>query len=71
MLGNIFKIIGALGLFLILIGIIKKNRKKQDYFYITGGILLLVYSIYIKDIIFVILQSVFTIAAVYDLKKRK
>ncbi|MFH1749567.1 MAG: hypothetical protein ABH837_01570 [bacterium] len=67
----LFKIIGAIGLVLIIIGIITKNRKTQDIFYIMGGICLETYSIYLGDIIFIILQGVFTIAAIYDLIKIK
>jgi lipid-A-disaccharide synthase-like uncharacterized protein len=66
---DIFKIIGGLGLVLISIGIITKKRKSQDVLYIFGGLSLLFYSIYIEDLIFIILQSIFTLAAVYDLIK--
>ncbi len=66
---DIFKIIGALGIILISIGIINKKRKVQDLFYILGGICLEIYSVYIGDLIFIILQIIFTIAAVYDLVK--
>ncbi len=68
---NIFKIIGALGILLIAVGIINKKRKIQDTYYSLGGIFLLIYSIYIKDIIFIILQIIFTLTAVYDLIKLK
>jgi len=68
---NSFKIIGILGLVLISIGVITKKRKNQDIYYILGGIFLLTYSISIKDFIFIILQSIFTIAASYDLLKTK
>lgn len=61
-----YKLIGAIGLILISIGIVVKNRKKQDVFYIAGGICLEIYSIYIRDVIFIILQIIFTLAAVYD-----
>jgi len=66
---DIFKLIGALGLILISIGIITKKRSKQDIFYIIGGICLEIYSIYLGDLIFIILQIVFTLSAVYDLYK--
>ena len=65
--GLVFKIIGALGLILISFGIINKNRANQDWLYILGGVCLEAYSIYLQDPIFIILQIVFTIAAVYDL----
>jgi lipid-A-disaccharide synthase-like uncharacterized protein len=64
-----FKIIGALGLILISIGILTKQRKKQDTLYIIGGICLEIYSIHLKDAIFITLQIVFTLAAIYDLIK--
>ena len=63
---DIFKLLGALGLILITIGIITKKRKQQDVYYIIGGIFLEIYSIYIQDIIFIILQIIFTIVAIYD-----
>jgi lipid-A-disaccharide synthase-like uncharacterized protein len=66
---DIFKIIGALGIILISIGIITKKRKTQDIFYILGGICLEIYSIYIGDLIFIILQIIFTLAAIYDFAK--
>ena len=66
---NIFKLIGALGIILISIGIITKKRKIQDMYYILGGICLEIYSIYIGDVIFIILQTVFTLAATYDFVK--
>lgn len=64
---NIFKIIGAIGLLLIAFGIITKDRKRQDILYIIGGLGLEIYSIYLQDTIFIILQIIFTIASVYDL----
>lgn len=66
---DIFKLIGALGIILIAIGIVTKKRKKQDIFYICGGICLETYSIYIGDLIFIILQIIFTLAAIYDFVK--
>ncbi len=68
---DIFKIIGAIGLILIIIGILikSKNRKTRDILYIFGGLFLAIYSIYIKDIIFIVLQIVFIIVAVYDFGK--
>lgn len=66
---DIFKIVGATGLLFISIGIITKNRKKQDVLYIIGGLCLEAYSIYLEDVIFIILQIIFTAAAIYDLVK--
>lgn len=63
------KIIGAVGLVLIALGIIIKKRRTQDMFYILGGLCLEIYSLTIKDTIFIILQILFTLAAVYDYSK--
>ncbi len=67
---NIFTTSGALGLILISIGVITKKRKAQDFSYILGGVFLIIYSIYIKDIIFISLQIMFTASAIYDISKR-
>ena len=68
---DLFKIIGALGLLIITIGIVIKNRKTQDILYVIGGVSLEIYSIYIGDLIFIILQIIFTLAAAYDLIRLK
>ena len=69
---NLFKLCAVLGLIAIIAGISLtkiKERKRQYALMIIGGILLEIYSIYIKDTIFIILQAVFVIFAVYDLIK--
>lgn len=66
---NIFKIIGAIGLLVISFGIINKERRTQDILYIIGGICLEIYSLYLGDLIFIILQIIFTVSAIYDLMK--
>ena len=68
---SIFRFIGILGLILITLGVVIKSSKRnsRNILFILGGISLLIYSIDIQDIIFIILQSVFTLAAVYDLIK--
>lgn len=63
---DVFKIIGAVGLIFIIYGMLVKREAKRDFIYLLGGILLLIYSIYIKDWIFIILQSVFIIIAAYE-----
>jgi len=68
---NIFKFLGILGLILIISGVLikKRNRKTRDYIYILGGIFLTAYSYYIKDYIFITLQIIFVIVALYDLMR--
>lgn len=50
-----FKIVGALGLLIIIIGIFFKKRKCQNVLFAIGEALLEIYSIYIKDYIFIAL----------------
>ena len=61
------------GLILIITGVLIKNRgrKARDIIYIFGGLALILYSFYIEDIIFIILQITFVIVAIYDLTKQK
>ena len=66
-----YKLLGVIGLLLIIVGDLlkKKDRRKRDYTYILGGFLLVIYSYFIGDLIFIILQVVFTFAAIYDLSR--
>ena len=67
----IFKIIGALGLILICISMIVKRRNVRDDYGIFGGLCLLIYSIYLKDTIFILLQAVYIIVVFFDFYKEK
>ena len=72
---NIFTIIAVIGLISIIAGTFlvssrKNTRKKYVYpLLIFGGICLEIYSIYICDIIFIILQGVFILSSIYGLIK--
>jgi len=71
---NIFDILSIFGLIAIIIGVLlvkQKSRKYQYLSFIIGGLCLEIYSIYIKNIIFIILQAVFTLSAAYGLIKVK
>lgn len=70
---NLFYALGIIGLILIIIGVLikKKDRKIRDLVYILGGISLAAYSIYIQDAIFIALQVIFILVAIYDLIKQK
>jgi len=74
---DFFKIIGILGLVSIIIGtfmisIKKRIRRRYIYpFLLLGGICLTVYSIYINDLIFIILQVLYIIIVIYDVIKLK
>lgn len=67
----VWKLIGALGILLVAIGILRKDRKQQDVFYMAGGVCLEIYSVVIQDVIFIILQLIFIAAAVYDYGKKR
>lgn len=72
---NIFSIIAIIGLLSIiggtsLISSKKKIRKRYTYpLLILGGICLEIYSIYLGDIIFIILQGIFIISSILGLIK--
>ena len=66
---NIFELSGIIGFIFILISISLKNRKEEHIFVILGGIFLEIYSIYIKSNIFIILQIILIIVAIYELAR--
>lgn len=66
---NAFKIIGIIGLVLICLAMIVKKRTLRDALSFFGGIGLLIYSIYLKDVIFIILQAVYIVVVSWDFIK--
>ena len=64
-------IFGIIGLILISYAIWIKKEIKQDLFFLFGGISLLIYSIYIDDIIFIVLQIVYILSVLFELRKLK
>jgi lipid-A-disaccharide synthase-like uncharacterized protein len=72
---NIYNIISIIGLICIITGtLLISSRKKTSIKYtypllIIGGICLEIYSIYIKDTIFIILQGIFILSSTYGLIK--
>lgn len=73
MVVNTFHILAIIGLLAIISGTFMVSMKKsirRRYTYpllILGGICLELYSIYINDLIFIILQGVFIISSIYGL----
>ena len=63
----VFKIIGGLGIALISLGILDKNRFRGTFLYLLGGICLESYSIFIGDEIFMALQAIFILVVSYKL----
>jgi len=72
---NTFEFCGIVGLVLIIFGNFKisssvEDRKAYTYpLFILGGVLLMIYSIYLRNFIFIILQLVFIIVSIYNLNK--
>ena len=60
------QIFGILGLLIITYAVWLKNEKRQDLLFIFGGLSLLIYSIWIQDIIFIVLQIVFIVSALIE-----
>lgn len=67
----VFKIIGGAGLLLISYGVITNQEPKQDILFTTGGVGLLIYSIYIKDPVFIPLQIIFIFSSIWEIYKVK
>lgn len=67
----LFRTIGIVSVLLLAIGITNKKAAKRDLLFAVGGIGLLVYSLYLGNIIFVTLQSIFTAVSIYKLFKSK
>lgn len=65
----LFKIVGAIGLLLISWGVLVRREKKQDVIFIVGSTGLLAYSIYLRDPIFIPLQTIFILVTIWELWK--
>lgn len=72
---NAYKIIAIIGLIFIIVGTFmvsfsgKKIKAKIYTLLLLGGTGLLTYSIYIKDLIFIILQSGYILSIIYSIIK--
>lgn len=68
---DIYKLIGIVGLVLICLGMIVKDRRNRDIFSFFGGFGLLIYSISLRDLIFTILEAIYVIVVSFDFIKQK
>lgn len=66
-----FKMLGALGMLLISYGIIHRSPLTRNYLFTAGGILLLIYSIFLQDPVFIPLQIIFTLSSLWEIRKIK
>lgn len=64
-----YTLIGIIGLLVISFAVWMKNERKQDIFFMIGGVLMFVYSISIDSAIFAVLQAVFVLSALFELIK--
>ncbi len=71
MLPLVAKAFGIVGVLCITYGIFVKKEVHQDIVFALGGLALLVYSIYLRDPIFIPLQIIFTLASLYKIYKIK
>lgn len=62
-------IFGIIGLIAISLAIWIKKEVQQDILFLLGGAALLVYSIYIGDMIFIVLQVVYIVSVSFELIK--
>lgn len=67
----IFTISGILGLVFVIIGLLQRKEFKEDVFFLIGGIFLIIYSIHLKNVIFILLQAAFILATIWELIKIK
>jgi hypothetical protein len=67
--GNMLEIIcracGIIGLFFMCGGVLKK----LNILFLISGVLLTIYSIYLGDVIFIILECVFVFITIFDMVK--
>ena len=66
----VFKAAGVLGLIAISRGVLIRENERRDRWFIFGGIFLLIYSVYLKDAVFIALQSVYIAVTWYHLHKK-
>lgn len=65
----IFNVIGVLGLIFVIFGLLQRKEIKEDIFFLIGGVFLIVYSIYLRNAIFIILQAAFILATIWEIIK--
>src|SRR3989344_2652058 len=63
----LFKIIAAIGLLLISCAVLIKKDLIRNTLFAVGGICLLIYSIHLRDPIFIPLQIIFIVSSLYEI----
>jgi hypothetical protein len=67
LLGLLSKICGMLGIVFMCLGV----TKKLNWCFLVAGLLLLIYSVFLGDFIFIVLQLIFIIVTIIDMVKNK
>jgi len=62
---------GIIGLLVISYAIWIKDEKRQNILFIVGGVALLFYSLFIKDVIFIVLQIIFILSALVEIIRKR
>ncbi|MFA6136327.1 MAG: hypothetical protein WC705_03155 [Candidatus Paceibacterota bacterium] len=65
------EIIGGIGVLIIALAIWIKKEGVQDILFIIGGAFLLAYSVYLNNIIFIVLQCIFIISSFLEIVSKK
>lgn len=67
----LFYVFGIVGLLLITYGVLSKFPLIEKKYFIFGGIFMTIYSLFMGDLIFILLQIVFLSASIYKFFKIK
>lgn len=62
------RILGIIGLLLTTYAIFIKKEKTQDIYFAVGGVGLLIYSLSLRDPVFILLQIIFIGASLWELR---
>ncbi len=66
MLEIVAKLLGIIGLLVVTRGIFVRARRTQCLIFALGGCFLILYSAYLRDTVFILLQLVFIVSSVYE-----
>lgn len=67
----LFYVFGIVGLLLITYGVLSKSPLIEKKYFIFGGIFMTIYSFFMGDLIFILLQIVFLSASIYGFSQIK
>jgi Ca2+/Na+ antiporter len=65
----VFKLCGVFGLVIITASVFIKPEVKRDWLHLLGTVFLLIYSLFLQDLIFILVQALFIILTGYQIKR--